>query len=781
MAAEETLRYVKTDYSSNKDALVQRIRARWPGSWNDFSQASFGSMMLDLIAWSNATTAFLINRVAGEIFPSTWTLRESAARLGSFVGYRLHGPVPATVLCEVNLAAAIDADVTISAGTLVRTADGTPFEVVTDHTIDAGSLAPRSTVIILSTTQSGSNIVPTQVAVINGSENIDLIDTSVDLTAYASVGQKVVLDSSDTTSYTIVQITSAPGAISNNRLVLDQEVAADSGTLDATIFEERIELAQGQTVSEKFISPSSVASGFAVRLGYSPLIDASISVEVNGEDWSLVASPLQSDSTAKIFYLRTTASNVNMVVFGDGQFGQTIPTDATIVATYRTGGGVVGNVAIRSIDTSIVGLVTGSSNPVTVLISNLTAAGDGGRDEETLEDARFNIPAFIRSNDRAVHIDDWQSLAQGYSNPAHGSVAFARAVAKAQNSLLEGNLVTIYAWTTGSNGGLRPLSSAMKSALRDYLLDKAMVGDYVLIADGTDRPVPISLRFKSKDGFDLAEVEQLVESGLASAVNALIPGASLVHSQLLTALSSIAGVDSITMATPTMDLVPATATELFTAPDDDHVYDIDRSFVAVDSDGTNIYSAQLPASPLAPWSFTLYIGSTQVLVLPGTVPGYAMLVSSGVLATTFKDANGVSTAVQSTVNLLTGIATLYIIGSQGSLTAKIVAVKGYNRVRDLNVYVSYTGSITDSKRREIRSAIRSWGDGLDIGQAMYARSVTGVAASTSNIEAVVSAITDVDSVTRVSLDTPTNADSRVVAGESELLRIGTISLNGSLA
>ena len=115
MATETTLRYLKLDYASHKDALLQRVRARWPRIWNDFLTGSLGTVIVDIVAWSTATLAFAINRLASEQFISTMTLRESAVRLGSLVAYQLKNPQPATVSCEAALTTA-DGIVTVNEG-----------------------------------------------------------------------------------------------------------------------------------------------------------------------------------------------------------------------------------------------------------------------------------------------------------------------------------------------------------------------------------------------------------------------------------------------------------------------------------------------------------------------------------------------------------------------------------------------------------------------------------------------------------------------------------------
>lgn len=226
MATEGTLRYLKLDYQSHKDALLQRVRERWPNAWNDFLSNSFGIVLVDLVAWGTATLAFLVNRTASENFISTMTLRESAVRIGSLVGYQLQGPVPATVSCEATLSSAQSADVVITESTLIRTSDtaGLPFEVVQDYTIEAGNLTPKTLVVTFSPALSGSQVINSSVQVTSGSVNVDLVDTTINLSDFIQAGQSLNVIGS-TTVYTISSIEASPGGVSSsNRMVLDRPV-----------------------------------------------------------------------------------------------------------------------------------------------------------------------------------------------------------------------------------------------------------------------------------------------------------------------------------------------------------------------------------------------------------------------------------------------------------------------------------------------------------------------------------------------------------------------------
>lgn len=783
--ADETLRFIKIDYQSHKDALLQRVRSRWPLLWNDFlfnGQSSFATLVVDLMAWSLATTAFLVNRSAGENFISTMTLRESAQRIGSLVGYNLRGPAPATVQCQATLVSTATSDVTILKDTVVRTNDGVVFEVTEDFVIEAGSLTPATPVVTLSINETGADVLATNVSVQNGSSFVDLIDATINISDFVEENQSIRFTVPSLTQvFTITAISSADSSGVNNRLIIDP--VYDDGTTSTSqqiaeceVFDSRIVLIQGQSVTDKFLTPAITTASFTVKLSQTPVIDNSVTVEVNGSVWTSVASLFSSSATDEVYTVKTLTSGTPVVQFGDGVFGAIVPVDATVVVSYRVGGGTEGNIARNTINTSISGFISGFANPVTILIKNETSDGQGGLDTETVEEARSNIPFFTRTNDRAVTVADYQTIAQSFSDARSGSVAYARAAVRTDNSLLEGNIVVIYAWTRGTGDSLVSLSAPLKQALKEYMQTKAIGTDFIVVSDGTEQPAKISLRFKMLQGFDLTETESFVQKTLKDLITPLRPGSTVVYSDLVRAIDETFGVDNVNMATPITNLVPSNSTELFTVPREDFIYTIERIFSTSgfsDTDGSTIstYTAQLPVAPLAAWSVRLFLGTFELTVVPDTEPGFARLIRSGVLSA--------SSSFKSRINLLTGKATLAVKGVQGTLTMKLIPVQGYDRDREVNVFVGYTGSTTQTKRREIRQALRTWSEGLKIGASVYAREVEGVVASKANVQDVVSSITGVTGVTRVALETPSNSDLKVIAADTELLRLGQIVLNNS--
>ena len=95
------------------------------------------------------------------------------------------------------------------------------------------------------------------------------------------------------------------------------------------------------------------------------------------------------------------------------QYGQVPPKGAILRMTaYRTGGGEVGNVQVGALR------ILKSAVPYVTRVSNHKAAS-GGKDAETLDQAVMRVPQLLRTRDRAVTPEDFETLARQASSKVH--------------------------------------------------------------------------------------------------------------------------------------------------------------------------------------------------------------------------------------------------------------------------------------------------------------------------------------------------------------------------
>jgi hypothetical protein len=174
------------------------------------------------------------------------------------------------------------------------------------------------------------------------------------------------------------------------------------------------------------------------------------------------------------------------------------PANTTLTVTYRTGLGVIDNVASqdlteiveRVIETSSTGLVTDVFNVVqnSIAVTNEVAAA-GGKYEEEIEEVRNNAMAYFRAQNRAVTKEDY--LLRAYALPPQfGSVAKAYVAPDFQiNTLLDDgpdpipNPLAINFYTLGYdfNKKLTELNPATKQNLQNYLSYYRILTDAVNI------------------------------------------------------------------------------------------------------------------------------------------------------------------------------------------------------------------------------------------------------------------------------------------------------------
>lgn len=809
--SESPLRFVKVDYQSIKDSLIDRIRSRWPNLWNDYLDGSFGTIIVDLIAWVISNLAYTVNRLAGENFIDTMTLRESAVKIGRLVGYKLKGALPSTILAEASIPESASSPITIYAGTLVRSSDSSnlPFETEVDYTIYAGATTPDTTILEISPSLSGNSVFRTGISVTQGSPFLDLLDPSADLSGVVSRGM-TFLATGSTIRYKVRSVTSSPGAVSNNRLVLEDVWTEASSIVTGRVFDTRIALTQGQTIVDRYVSPTIDTPNFKVLLSRTLVISGSVKVDVNGDIWTEVDRLTSATSAATNFEVRVE-NGYTYLTFGDGIVGSLMPVESSVTVTYRVGGGSVGNLPPGSVDSTIIGKIVSTNTPVAVRVYNSTP-GEGGQDQETLEEARVNIPNFARTQDRAVTGQDYVATALNFSSPSEGRVKFARTAIRVQNSLLEGNVVVVYCWSQGVGGTLVPLTPTLKSSLKEYLQTKAVGTDYVVISDGTSRPLPLVVRFRCRVGFDPVSVTPFVNATITDIVAKTPPGEPIIFSDLVTAISATLGVETAQIPTPAGDVSPITTDEVFTIPDENFRYSV--TLASQPTVGNN-YEGIIPVAPLSAWGIRCFVNDRETTVVHDLEPNYALLISpdlnevrfgplssrpdasqvsgSYFLATDqgsgalFKSVSGlwlqktVTEATRSRVNLRTGQVILSGKVPISQFDLALIAVSGYQKERKINLYLGYSGDLSANKRNEIRAALRDYFDGLTPGATLFANPLSNnYDASSSNLTDVVKAVAGVTSVNRISLETPTNSSVRVDSTSFELLRAGVIVINNDV-
>jgi len=122
-----------------------------------------------------------------------------------------------------------------------------------------------------------------------------------------------------------------------------------------------------------------------------------------------VADLIESRSTDREFVVEMDNERRAWLRFGDGTHGALPPAGVSLLADYRVGGGLAGNVGREAIahvvwTTNVSGLITSVRNPI---------AAQGGTEPQSIEEVKLFAPqAFRKRLERAITAEDYAAIAE---------------------------------------------------------------------------------------------------------------------------------------------------------------------------------------------------------------------------------------------------------------------------------------------------------------------------------------------------------------------------------
>jgi hypothetical protein len=451
---QQVIDYLARDFSSFRKALVDLIPAKVP-EWTDRSEADFGVVLIELFAYMGDILSYYQDRLANESFLNTAQERRSVIDHLRLIGYEPQGAAPATARLSVVVGNTRNGVVEVRPGDQFATATSRERRSVTFEYVEEKPL---------------------------------LIDLS-----------QLVPDSAsklDGTVRTGFKEATAVIPVREGRTIVNEVIGVSDGTAN-----QRYRLAQPKVLRESIqivtdTTPPSPPWRLRKNLAFSePAFteEQLQALQVQGRIASTLAFSRNPD---RDFALETDENEVTAVVFGDGQYGQIPPVAAPILATYRTGGGSVGNVGARQI--TIV-----SRSPQLQLLAaeifNLDPAS-GGAERETIEQAVKYAPTVFSSMQRAVTADDYVAQARLFPG-----------VSKARAEATNWNFITLYIAPTGD--GELP-TDILKRDLLAYFEDKRMLTTFLKIGNPDYVAIEIDATVTAQSFFKASDVQANAEAAI---------------------------------------------------------------------------------------------------------------------------------------------------------------------------------------------------------------------------------------------------------------------------
>jgi hypothetical protein len=327
-------------------------------------------------------------------------------------------------------------------------------------------------------------------------------------------------------------------------------------------------IVQAVSVFNEYLGTGTGEPEQAVTLANTPVIADSVTLtvqDVNGVDepWLKTDDLLSAREGDQVFTLDPEAG---LISFGDGLHGTRPQAGERILASYRYGGGLQGNVGIGAVKSSRDLRLQGGykiENPVP------TSGGDVG---ETVADAERNIPLFLAHRDRLVTQQDFQTVTLRTPGVDVGRVEVLplfRPGLPAQDPA--DGVVTVM--VIPQSDPLNPLwptpDRSFLQRVCDYLDSRRLVTTEIYVRGPEYVAVYVSVGIQVQGGFFADVVRQEVQDRLKGYLSSLPPGGpdgkgwplkkKLIQKDLEAVITRVPGVDfvdSIQMGVESMTDVP---------------------------------------------------------------------------------------------------------------------------------------------------------------------------------------------------------------------------------
>jgi hypothetical protein len=561
--------YLAKDYASFRQALLDFIPTRLP-DWTERSEADIGMMLLELFAATADTLSYMQDRVANEAFLSSATQRRSVAGHLALLGYQMdEGAAAYTWLqFQVNAVATLPNDPGLRVSNNPQR-DNEP--IIVFETLGPVTLRPEHNQMTIYDWGNQQCCLPhtaLSVALVGEYDLLQvgdwiLFDDGQGHRDIVRLSAKPVIVPADPIKakpdgpITIVSWSAAtplrydyciPDTSARGNLVLathgETVATPDTPQIVMTTPRLRARLSQAPlahldatTLALAGLAPSAPQPSMAGSAGSGAGEVRSIStlkVEVFlpglaiSQPWQELPTLLNSGPTDQVYRVEIDDQGEATIVFGDNTFGQRPAATATIRATYRLGGGTIGNVGADTLvlpqprATESIAWLTSVTNPL---------PATGGRDLESRDHARRFGPATFEQPLVAVTAADYQAAAQEFPNlpPASGGpggvIQRANATFRWTGSWLTVMLAVDPLDAEGRswderNGGWG-ISADLRAALLAYLDGRRLAGYDLEILAPQYAPLDVVIAFCTRTGFRPADVQQALQQALS---NADLPG-----------------------------------------------------------------------------------------------------------------------------------------------------------------------------------------------------------------------------------------------------------------
>jgi hypothetical protein len=500
------IKYVGRDFDAFKQGLIEFTKAYYPNTYNDFNEASPGSLFLDMAAYVGDVLSYYTDYNFRENFLVYAQEKKNLLTMAAAFGYKPKLSVPASVTLDVY-------QLLPPTGTGATTAPDFSYGLKVKEGMEAQ--APDQGISFITTTNldftENSPQSPTEISVYSydtgtGAINYYLAKKQVKAISAKTKTKTLTIGASTRYLKLLLEDTTDPLIGIQSIVDSDNNIWYEVPYLAQDTMFERV---QNTIFNDPASSVYSSETPWLMKLKKVPrrfivrVTEAGLEIQFgagisSNPDEELLATPEQIGLILPNGKQDTDASLDPSNPLITSTYGL-VPSNTTLTITYLVGGGVSSNVpsnaitSIISIDTSETSLplATATLNNAilqSVAINNLEAAS-GGRNEETIEEIRQNTLAQFSSQNRAVTREDY--IMRVYSMPTtFGSAAKAYITPDEQQNIGTSDLtdtvanplaLNLYVLGYDNNKNCTTLNGAVKENLKTYLSQYRMLTDSINI------------------------------------------------------------------------------------------------------------------------------------------------------------------------------------------------------------------------------------------------------------------------------------------------------------
>ena len=536
------IKYTSRDFSSIKEELLNYTKRYYPDSFQDFSEASFGSLMLDTVAYVGDVLSYYLDYQVNESFLDTALEYQNVVKLSRQLGYKFKGVPISTgiVTFYITVPASADGispDLTyapiLERGTKVISDDGLAFTLNEDVDFSSNSVE------YIVSNVDGTTGIPTRYAIRSYGQVIsgEIAIQTIEVGDYERF-PRFQLDGTN-----IVEVISIFDSQGN------QYYEVDSLSQDIIYKQIKNPNSSNSNQAPFLMKPMSAPRRFITENNYGNyFIQFGHGSSTNIQSGKIIEpSKVVLNVHGRDYTTDTTFDPTNLVE--SDKLG-VAPSNTTLTVIYRVNGADDVNVSARAltkavdVSFSFPNYDSLETSEVQRVISSLEVENEtpinGSSTVDTTEDLKQKAYGMFSSQSRAVTEQDYISLAYAMP-PQFGSVKRV-SVVQDKNSFKRN--LNMYVLGENDAQNLVSLNTSVKENLRSWISNYKMINDTIDILDATIINIGVEYTivadsetggYEALDNANLAIYEAIAETKRAI-------GESLRYSEIFRALKNIDGV-----------------------------------------------------------------------------------------------------------------------------------------------------------------------------------------------------------------------------------------------